>query len=53
MVPKPHSWSKRDYEAALQRFDCIALVEGNKVGQDGVASLAMCLLFPQISVLFM
>jgi hypothetical protein len=25
MVPKPHSWSKRDYEAVLERFDCIAL----------------------------
>jgi hypothetical protein len=41
MVPKPHSSPNRDYEAVLQRFDCIALVEGNKVGQDGVARLAM------------
>jgi hypothetical protein len=25
MVPKPHSSPNRDYEAVLQRFDCIAL----------------------------
>jgi hypothetical protein len=30
MVPKPHSSPNRDYEAVLQRFDCIALESWKK-----------------------